>query len=112
MITWRGYGLVVPLVAFASLLLGQWLVDSAFGAGYWKDHRWPLVTAALLGGSVLWALGRHLNRDRRSAWIDPASGLEFEREVAPHSFFFVPIEWTGPLLLLLASLIAFAIQPA
>jgi hypothetical protein len=103
---WRGYGFLVPLIAFGCLVLGQLAVDSSFGDGYWQENRWPLVAAGLASGLLLWGLGRRVNRDRVSTWIDPQSGIEFVRRAASHSFFLVPIEWTGAAVALVAVLVA------
>ena len=103
---WRGYGFVVPIIAFGALVLGQLIVDSSFGDGYWRDHRWPLIVAGLAGGALLWLLGRRVNAGRVGTRIDPRSGIEFIQRIASHSFFLVPIEWAGAALASIAILLA------
>lgn len=106
MVIWRGYGIVVPIVAIAGPALVQLLVESLLGDGYWRQHQWPLQAAAFGTGALLWWLGRRLNSAAPRQWIDPASGIEFVHWPPRHSFFYVPVEWTGPLLVALMLLIS------
>ena len=101
MVIWRGYGLVVPVVAVAGMVGVQLVVESLMGDGYWKTHRWPLQAAALLSGAALWWLGRRLNGTPARHWIDAASGIEFSHRPSQHSFFYVPVEWAGLVVALL-----------
>ena len=106
MIVWRGYGILVPIIAFAALVLMQLAVDGLLADDYWKTHRWPLPAAAVIAGGVLWTIGRRVNAGRVQHWVDPASGLEFTRRGAAHSFFYVPMEWAGVAVAALGLLIA------
>ncbi|MGQ0801347.1 MAG: hypothetical protein ACT4NL_14715 [Pseudomarimonas sp.] len=98
MIIWKGGGIAVPVVVAGWLLLGQWSVESALGEGYWSANAWPKLLAAVGMAGSLWWLGRQLNRSKGATLIDPDSGLEFVYRSPAHSFFYVPVEWTGPVI--------------
>ena len=102
MIIWRGLGFLVAVIGFLSLLLTQHAVDSVSGIkDYYQTHGWPKLAALSIAGAMVWFLGRHLNnRPTSRTLIDKATGEELQ--IKPHhSFFFIGMEYWGPILVVL-----------
>jgi hypothetical protein len=78
-IIWSGYGLLVPVICFASWFLVPKGVDEITGdPRYWQTHLWPRILAFVLPGAICGALGWFLNREERI-----------------HTFYFIPMEYWG-----------------
>lgn len=98
MVVWRGYGIVVALLAFAALLLTEVTVESVFGdQTYYQSHGWPKFLALVVAAGAVWALARGLQgRDR--IVVDKATGHELVLRDR-HDLFFVPLRyWPGILV--------------
>jgi hypothetical protein len=98
MIIWRGFGILVVVIAGAALVLTQLLGNALFGSGTYEGHSGPLGTLALLlAAAIVWPLGRALNRRGARTLVDPATG---QRVVLRpnHSLFFLPMEYWAPIL--------------
>ena len=83
---WTGRGFLVPIIAFASLLLLQLGVDAAFGDDYYKQNEWPKYAAIVLAAVACWFVGRMLNKGEGKA---------------AHTLFFVPMQYWAFLILAL-----------
>jgi hypothetical protein len=55
MFIWRGAGGLVPLIAFLTCLITELIADNVGGQGYWDAHGYPLSTALLVAGALIWA---------------------------------------------------------
>lgn len=98
---WSGFGFLVPLVAFAAVLLTEVGVEAAFhDSQYYQTHGWPLGLGLILAAAALYALGERLGRSASRVFLDEATGerVELRRR---HTFFFVPMKvWAVVLLVL------------
>lgn len=95
---WRGFGFLVPVVAFACLLFTQVLTNAAFAdAHYYQSHDWPKLIGVPIAAIALWFLGNFLNSKPSRVLIDPATGEQVLLK-NNHAMFFIPIQYWGPIL--------------
>ena len=107
MIIWNGLGILVPVIAFAILLLTQAVADAVTGVeGYYSAHS-ALQTAALLAAAaVIWFLGRYLNGKPGRRLVDRETGEEFVMRPR-HALFWVKMEYWAVVLVAFAFAAAF-----
>jgi hypothetical protein len=98
MLIWRGWGILVAVVAFLGLVLMQLVADALYGSGTYSSQtgRWAPL-GLLLAAAILWPLGRRLNGGEKRQLVDPRTGETFEvrRE---HSLFFIRMEYWAAIL--------------
>jgi hypothetical protein len=98
-IFWSGWGVLVVVVAFAGLILGQVLVDAVLGPGYYTSNSWPKLLASLIAAAAVWIVGVRLNSEPGRVLIDKASGQEITLR-RRHTLFFVEMQyWAIPIAL-------------
>lgn len=76
---WRGWGIVVPIVWFVTLLIVQLLTNNVFGAGTYEAYSLPKIIGTIPAALILWAIGTAVNKDIYSD--------------NKHAFFFISIEY-------------------
>ena len=102
---WKGFGILTIFIVGASMIGVQATVDNIFGTEYWKNNAWPLSLSLFISGVICWFLGRYLNSRPGITVIDKETGEELELR-KEHSFFFIPLQYWGIILGILA-IIAF-----
>jgi hypothetical protein len=109
MLIWRGWGIVVFGVAIVAFALGA-MIASALGVD--DTHQLIAIGIVFMPAAVaLWYLGKRMNASAVKTLVDPATGEEV-RVDRRSSFFFIPVEWWGPVgaalgvLLILLGLVA------
>lgn len=73
---WQGWGIIVPFIFVAVLAAMYVMVENVFLVGYFTMYRWPILVSLCLSATLVWFLGRHLNRVEKA-----------------HSFFFLRLEY-------------------
>jgi hypothetical protein len=98
MIIWNGRGFVVAVIAFACLLLSEFLSERHFhDSAYYQQHGWPKLVAFLIAGVIVWRLSVHWGKTPARTLIEKETG----KEVIMHrddSLFFIPLRYWGPIL--------------
>lgn len=102
MIVWRGWGILVVIVAALAVALVRGVTVALFGAGtYDRQGAWLLPLSLTLAAPIVWPLGRFLNgRDARTL-VDPATGQRVTLR-PDHSLFFIRMEYWAIILVLVA----------
>ena len=91
MIFWTGYGIIVPLLGFASLILTEFLSEMwANDKTYYQQNRWLVMVAMALAAVLTTVLYKLLKLRKTRTVIDKETGEEFPL-TQPHSFMFVPL---------------------
>jgi hypothetical protein len=90
MIVWSGWGFLAPVIWAVVLLLTQQAVDGIYHEGYCAKHNWPMIVGCLLPAPILWLAGRIMNGRSDSP--------ERQARGAAHTFFGVPMEYSGIIL--------------
>ena len=97
MIIWSGFGFLVAVITFLLLLSAEYVTEVLFrDDSYYQAHGWPKLLAFFLAGVVIWPLGTYLNRKPRKVMIEKDTGKEVS--MPSHSFFFIRMEYWGPIL--------------
>ena len=94
MIVWRGYGILVVVMAIIGILLGDFLAASMWGTPVTPEHKSAGMLIGLLVAAAL-VFGLHVALERSSAprtYIDKATGREV-RMKAKHDLFYIPVKY-------------------
>jgi hypothetical protein len=103
MIIWRGWGILVAVIAFLGLLAGQLVGTAIFGpAGYERNATWLVGVGLLVAAAVLWPIGQRMNSGAQ-VLVDKATGQEVILKPG-HSLFFIPVQYWSPILAVIAVL--------
>ncbi len=107
MVIWSGLGFLVAAITFLLLLIAECVTESLFrDESYYQAHGWPKLLAFFLAGAVIWPLGVYLNRKQGKVMIEKETGKEVL--IKPnHSFFFIRMEYWGPILFALGIIFLF-----
>jgi hypothetical protein len=101
-ILWSGRGYLVPVGTFVISLVMEWVTESLTGdEAYYQESAWPLSLALLAAAALAYGVGKRLNRPRSDPHAQPSVAAPAER--ARHTFFFIRMEYWGPILAALAA---------
>jgi hypothetical protein len=104
MIIWKGWGFLVAVFAFGASLAMELLTESITGdSDFYQKEAWPLALALVVAGVVIWFVGKALHARGARTVIDKATGRELTIG-GSHTFFFVPMQYWGVVLIALAAL--------
>lgn len=102
MIIWRGWGFLVAVFVFGCSLVMELVTESVMRDDtYYQQQAWPLTSAIALAGLLSWFVGSALNRRGGRTVVDQATG-ETLTIGGRHDFFFIPMQYWGPILFGLA----------
>ena len=110
MVIWSRFGFLVLVIGFGVLLLTQLVVDSATGVeGYYTNHAWPKIVAGIVAAVPIWFLGTYLNTQtvERTVTDDETGEQMAVTSGGGHTFFFIPMQYWAPILIVLSFVIAF-----
>jgi len=110
MVIWSRFGFLVGVILVLLVIACEFMVSSLFGQNYTSHHNWPISVAMILAGVACWFLGQKLNGKAPRVMIDKESGQEISMKEAAHSFFFIPVQFWAPILIIGA--IAYGIYSA
>jgi len=110
MVIWNGLGFLVGVITFGCLLATEagveWLTqDDTF----YQKHGWPKLVGMTAAALFVWVIGRILRHRTGRVLVDPETG-EKVRIGHDHSFFFIPVEYWPPILLVLGFAFSFTID--
>ena len=92
---WTGWGVVVAAIFVAAIAVGAILAAQFNAEGAAQD---VLVGLAMIAGGVAtWFVGKRMNRNAERKLVDPNTGEEVIVR-SHHTFFFVKVEWWGPVM--------------
>jgi hypothetical protein len=108
LLIWRGLGILVVVIALGCSLAANLVTDRLTGSGaYWRGHGWPFACALMGAGIICYLLGHALARAAARNQTDPS----FSARVgvpARNEFFFIKMQWWGPILVGIAIVILLA----
>ncbi len=106
-LAWSGHGYLVAVFAFGSCLAMELTTRAVFqDDSYYQDHAWPMPVALFVSGLICLVVGRLLSRHRPRTMVDLETGEKVIEPRNRHTFFFIPIQYWGPLLIVLAGVAA------
>ena len=50
LVVWRGFGWLVPVIAFGMMVLTQLAIDTVYGHGFYTANAWPKTVALIVAG--------------------------------------------------------------
>lgn len=104
MIIWSGWGFLVAVFVFGASLAMEIVTESLAGDDtLYQTQAWPLALALVAAGIATWFVGKYLNARGARIVIDKATGKELTID-GRHNFFFIPMHYWGPVLIVLAVL--------
>ena len=95
------------MIVFILLLAAEYVTEWMFADdSYYQAHGWPKLVAFFIAATMIWPLGIYLNRREGKVLIEKATGKEVL--IKPnHSFFFIRLDYWGPILLVLGVIFLF-----
>jgi hypothetical protein len=94
MIVWRGWGFAVALIVLVACIVANLLANTLGGKGYFEAHAWPLASALIIAGPLIWLTDILLSRGPSRVLVDEKTG-ERVALAKKHDFFFIPMRWWG-----------------
>jgi hypothetical protein len=111
-LVFSGRGWVAPAVVFASSLAMEAAVERYAGDdSYYQTHHWPLATALIAAGTIVWTLGVWWRTEPGRRLVDADTGEAVEIPPRRHTFFFIPLHWCGIVVMLIGALCAMPFMP-
>jgi hypothetical protein len=93
MIIWSGFGFLVAIIGFGSLVLTEVITKSSFhDETYYQTHGWPKLVAFWVAAALVYLVGLWLDRQPGRAMIDKATGQEVVLK-RKHALFFIPVRY-------------------
>lgn len=93
MIIWSGFGFLVAVIGFGSLVLAEAMTEGFFhDQTYYQTHAWPKLVACWFAAALVYGVGRWLDRQPGRAMIDKATGQEVVLR-KKHALFFIPVRY-------------------
>jgi hypothetical protein len=100
---WSGRGFLVPVIAASSCLLMELTTRAVFqDDSYYHTQAWPIPTALAISGVFCFFVGRFINRGSPRKLVDIETGAFVVLPRSQHTFFFVPVQYWGPILFVIA----------
>ena len=100
---------MVFVIVFGCSLVANLISNAKFGSGYYDHHKWPFAVSLFVSAAICWLLGDYLRNRSDRVVIDKLTGREFVVNQPRHTFFWIPMHWWGPILLM-GALILYAIE--
>jgi hypothetical protein len=101
MVIWTGWGIVAGLIWVACLAATQFGVDQIYENGFYTANLWPKLLATTVSAPIIWFVGKAMNG---------APTEEQRAHGARHTLFWIPVEYWGPLFLVIGVVMAFVHQ--
>jgi hypothetical protein len=100
LIIWRGWGILVPVVAFVVGFMPLAIAEAVLGHNRYSEITKPLTFLSLLAAAgTIWVVGRALNSVPGRILIDPATNRQVILR-RRHDLFFIPMQWWAVVLIL------------
>ena len=102
MIIWRGWGVLIIVIVFASSLAANFISNAVAGPTYYDEHKWPLALSLVVSAVICWFWGLAYKNKPGRVVIDKQTGNELTLQPARPALFFIPLQYWGPILLIIA----------
>ena len=95
MFFWRGQGIYVVLILFASILITTLFASLILRVeNDFSGSKWFLFATFNMAGFFCWRIGNRINSKYPKILIDPKTNEEVEI-IERHTFWFIPIKYWG-----------------
>ena len=105
MLIWSGFGFLVPVVAFLTLLVTEFSVEKITkNKNYYQENSWCILLGLVIAGAICFLISKYFDSKRvNKVYIDKETGDEIILK-NKHTFIFVDIKY-WPIVLPLLGLI-------
>ena len=101
MIIWNGLGFLVFVFVFGCSLATNLITNAVTGSeAYWDAHRWTFGFSLIVAALPSWFVGLYLAAKKARTLVDKETGQEVVLQPY-HAFFFIKMQWWGPILMVL-----------
>ena|SRR6266508_3437819 len=108
MIIWRGKGFVIALIAFACLILSEFLTETAFSDNtYYQTHGWPKLVGLWVAALIVYKLWPWFGVRAAQVLVDRDTGQGVHVASSEGALFFVPARFWPQILLVLGLIFLF-----
>lgn len=98
MIIWKGFGILVVIIAFLCLIITQLVADGVTGdPHFYQTHHWLACLALMFAAVPVYFVARYFNNKPGRVVIDKATKRELVIR-RTHSLFFIPMEYWAIIL--------------
>jgi hypothetical protein len=94
MFIWRGWGVLVLFIVFLVGLIANFAANILGGKDYWNTHAWPLASALIIAGGLIWMTDLYFFKKPGRTLVDEKTG-ERVTLLNRNDFFFIPMKWWG-----------------
>jgi hypothetical protein len=94
MFIWRGWGVLVLFIVFLTSLAANLIANILAGRDYWNTHAWPLASALIVAGGLIWTTDIYFFRKPARVLVDEKT-RERVTLATRNDFFFIPMKWWG-----------------
>lgn len=105
MIVWSGWGIIAPAIVAVFAIAGTGF-GSFFGSPEVNGANWGSVVGLIGGGVALWFAGKRMNAPRQGFHPQTGQPVSYGGQ---HRLFWIPIEYWGPIVGVLALYFAFTL---
>jgi uncharacterized membrane protein len=102
MIIWRGWGALIFVIVFGCSLAANFICNAIVGAPYYDEHKWPFALSLVASAVICWVWGVIAAKKPDRVVIDKATGQEMVLKASRPALFFIPLQYWGPILLVIA----------
>ena len=97
---WRRLGFLIPVVAFAVLVLTEYVIESMVNDNdFYQNHGWPASLGFLISAGLIYTIDRLLDREHKKANKAANGIVELRRD----SFLYIPFS-AWPLIFVVAAI--------
>ncbi|RBP36638.1 hypothetical protein DES53_11677 [Roseimicrobium gellanilyticum] len=105
MIIYKGFGFLNFVIIFGSSFAFNLASNAWWGEEYWKAHKWPFAVSLFLSAVLCWFVGRAVEKRAVRTETDKLTGEEVVVSERHDSFFFLPMSWWGPILVVIGAVV-------
>ena len=93
MIFWTGFGFLVAIIGFATLILTELVSESITkNEQFYQENSWVILVGMTIAAVLTFGLHKILSLKKPKIVIDKETGQEMELR-GSHSLFFIPVKW-------------------
>jgi hypothetical protein len=106
MIIWKGFGFLVAVIGFGSLVLAELISERITGNDqFYQQNGWVILIGMLVAAALTYGLHRLLLLQKQRVVVDKETGEELVLS-SGHSLFFVPVRWWPGIFIVLGVVFA------
>ena len=108
MIIWNGFGFVVAIIGFATLILTEVVSELLTkNEQFYQENSWVILVGMVIASILTFGFHKLLCLKKPQIVVDKETGQEIELR-GNHSLFFIPVKWWPLVFIILGFIFMFA----